>query len=211
MKRIVLLAVLISIVGMAYARKKKEEKPNPDPKSWVTKLKWSKYERTDISSVDAFYAQGDTIYKHLTELADDMIFYDVRKIVNTTTGDTLVAVVDDQGNIRGGKAAFKQYLQAGFIAATILQDISSTIETGKSLKTNWKELVKTDDAIETLHSSKGDVGNSILSGISILTAVSEDAIFGKKLGQAVKEMISMNIVVGRDLKNGFATDRKSVV
>lgn len=206
MKRIVVLVLLASLIGIAEAKKKKEEKPNPDPKSWVTKLKWSKYEKTDIASVNDFYAQGDTIYKHLNDLASNMTFYDVRKIVNTETGDTLVAVVDDQGNIRGSKAAAYQYLQAGLIALTIADDIKGTYEIGKTLRKDWKKLLKTDDAIDSIGSSK----RNPLAWVSVLGGVAEDLSLGKKLGKAVDEMLEMSLVVARDLKDGFANQRKKI-
>lgn len=184
MKRIVILLLMASLVFSAEAKKKKEEKPNPDPKSWITKLKWSDHEKTDIASVNSFYAQGDTIYKHLNDLAAAMTFYDVKKIVNTTTGDTLVAVVDDQGNIRGKKEASDQYVQAGFIALTIGKDIINTITKAKAIKEDWKSLVKGD----------------ILKNISR----------GAELGKAIKEMTVMQYVVSRDLIKGFETQRKKI-
>ena len=184
MKRIVILLLMASLVCSAEAKKKKEETPNPDPKTWITKLKWSNPEKTDIASVNSFYAQGDTIYKHLNDLASDMTFYDVKKIVNTTTGDTLVAVVDDQGNIRGSKAAFNQYVQAGKIAFTIGQDIISGLTRAKAIKKDWNSLVK------------GDILKNISQGVG--------------LGKAIKEMTVMQYVVSRDLIKGFATQKGKI-
>lgn len=210
MKRLIIIAVLASIAFSltAEAKKKKEVAPNPNPESWVTKLKWSKPEKANNATIDDYYAQGDTIYKHLKDLASDIVFYDVKKIVNTDTGDTLVTVVDSQGNIRGKEAAFWQYTNALNIAIVTYEDLNKTIKLGKAIIKQHKELVKTDDTIK--EKGSGGFFGTFTKIINVAGGVAEDATLISKLKKAGEEMGAMYYLVGHDLIKGFKEQRKKI-
>lgn len=107
------------------AQKKKKEIVSNNPKVLMEKIEWESPKRTNVASIDGIYDRGDTIYMHIQEICDSLVFYDVVKIANSDTGDTIVAVVDENGFIRSKYAAFNQYSTAAIAGLQLTADAVS--------------------------------------------------------------------------------------
>ena len=180
MKHVLILMCLLLSVTATMAKK---EKTKMSLKQQVAALKWTSPEKTGVESIDKFYDQGDSLYKHITELADGMTFYDVKMVANES-GDTIVAVVDDEGNIRSGWGAAKQYVTAGLYATILGSDCASAVKTGGSIIKDAKSLIKVDNP---------------LKAISLITATTKAA-----------KMITNLANTGTSLVQDFTAQRKKI-
>lgn len=149
--RKVLILLLMAISLTATAKKEKVKKVLT-PTELVSSLKWSHEagKKTDVAALDEILVAGDSLYAHVQKLVGGMTFYDVKKIAIAETGDTIVAVVDDQGNIRDKYQAFMQYFEAGKAAAILSSDIVKTGKEAIDLKDHFKEIVNLKDPLKSL-------------------------------------------------------------
>ena len=96
------LFVIIALgLTMTASAKKEKGKKVLTPTELVSSLKWSHEagQKTDVAALDEILVAGDSLYANVQKLVGGMTFYDVKKIAIAETGDTIVAVVDEQGNI----------------------------------------------------------------------------------------------------------------
>ena len=134
MKKVMILFCLLLTVTTIMAKK---EKTKLSLRQQVAALKWVSPEKTGVEIIDNFYEKGDSLYKHITELSDGLTFYDV-KIVANESGDTIVSVVDEEGNLRSGWGATKQYIQTGLYTGILASDCASSIKSGGEIVKNVK-------------------------------------------------------------------------
>lgn len=187
MKYLIIFIMLLSAVAVE-AKKEKKSLQSMTPAELVKSLKWTVKqdpEQGNVESLNAIIVSGDTLYKHITEMVGAMTFYDVKMIANETTGDTIVAVVDDQGNIRNKYVAFMQYVTVGKIALTLGNDLVSTLSNARGLKDDWKKFVDTKN-----------LGQSLSLSLT--------------LGTAIKQMTKMSKVVTDGLINNFVNQKKKI-
>lgn len=145
MKKLLLILGLILAIQPVMADKKKGKEEGPkdiqNPKEFIAGIEWESPERTDYESVNAYYDKCDSLYTRLKDIGDKLVFYDVMMIANEETGDTIVAVVDDEGNIRSGYAAFNQYFQASLLGANLATYGMSVITNGTLVLTDLPNIV----------------------------------------------------------------------
>ncbi len=106
MKKI--LFVFIALVCFTSAIDAKKPKKKVDPKNWVESIEWDSPERGDKEAFNAIYDSGDSLYAYTMALADSIAFYELKTIVNSDTGDSIVCLVDGNGVIRGTKSAWER-------------------------------------------------------------------------------------------------------
>lgn len=146
MKQVLILMCLLLSVTATMAKK---EKTKMSLRQQVSALKWTSPTKTGVESIDKFYDQGDSLYKHITELSDGLTFYDVKMVANEK-GDTIVSVVDEEGNLRSGWGAAKQYVTTGLYAAILGSDCASAVKSGGSIIKDAKNLIKGSNPLQTL-------------------------------------------------------------
>lgn len=170
--RNVFLLLLMALSLTANAKKEKTKKVLT-PTEIVSNLKWTHEagKKTEVAALNDILVAGDSLYDHVKKLVGGMTFYDVKKIAIAETGDTIVAVVDEQGNIRNKYQAFMQYFEAGKAAAVLSSDMVKTSKEAIDLKDHFKEIVDIRDPLKTL---------SLVSTLS--TAIKQIS----KMGEAVK-------------------------
>lgn len=155
----------------------------------MSSLKWTvktdEVKKYNVQSLNAVVESGDSLYKHINEMVGSMTFYDVKMIANEATGDTIVAVVDDQGNIRNKYAAFMQYVNLGSVALTLGSDIVNTLSNARGLKKDISKFVDTKNLEQSLT-------------LSLM------------LGTAIKQMSKMSKVVANGLVGNFLTQKKKI-
>lgn len=187
--RFFLILVLAMLTLTAPAQKKKKDFSMMTPTELVSSLKWTPNSREirkyGVKSLDAILVSGDSLYKHINEMVGTMTFYDVKMIANETTGDTIVAVVDDKGQIRDKYAAFMQYVTLGSVALTLGSDIGNTISKARGLKKDWSQFFDKDNLEQSFTLS--------------LT-----------LGTAIKQMTRMSSAVTKGLVGNFLKQKKKI-
>ncbi|MGM9698703.1 MAG: hypothetical protein ACI3Y0_08660 [Prevotella sp.] len=148
-KVFVLLLMAISLTATA---KKEKVKKVLTPTELVSSLKWTHEagKKTDVAALDEILVAGDSLYAHVQKLVGGMTFYDVKKIAIAETGDTIVAVVDEQGNIRDRYKAVFQYIEAGKAATILSSDIVKTSKEAIDLKDHFKEIVDIKDPLKSI-------------------------------------------------------------
>lgn len=159
-----------------------------DPKDWMKKIVWDSPKRTKIQTLDTFYDRGDIFHKHIMDIGNELVFYDVRMIANSDTGDTIVAVVDEEGNIRSRYLAMKQYLSSIELFATLIIDGKKLVHDGLDIRKNIKQIIKlgnSDDFIRTLSISSSTI-------------------------KAFKQLKNMYSVVINDAQKGFEMQRDKI-
>ena len=176
------LFVIIALgLTMTASAKKEKGKKVLTPTELVSSLKWSHEagQKTEVAALDEILVAGDSLYANVQKLVGGMTFYDVKKIAIAETGDTIVAVVDEQGNIRDRYQAFMQYFQAGKAAAILSSDIVNVGKEAVDLKDHFKEIVDLKDPLKSL---------SLVSTLS--TAIKQIT----NMGKAVKVGLVDNFV-----------------
>lgn len=191
MKYLFIIALSLLTIT-ASAQKKKRDKKDLSlltPTELVSSLKWTvktdEVKKYNVQSLNAVVESGDSLYKHINEMVGSMTFYDVKMIANEATGDTIVAVVDDQGNIRNKYAAFMQYVSLGSVALTLGSDIVNTLSNARGLKKDISKFVDTKNLEQSLT-------------LSLM------------LGTAIKQMSKMSKVVANGLVGNFLTQKKKI-
>lgn len=191
MKYLFIIALSLLTIA-ASAQKKKRDKKDLSlltPTELVSSLKWTvktdEVKKYNVQSLNAVVESGDSLYKHINEMVGSMTFYDVKMIANEATGDTIVAVVDDQGNIRNKYAAFMQYVNLGSVALTLGSDIVNTLSNARGLKKDISKFVDTKNLEQSLT-------------LSLM------------LGTAIKQMSKMSKVVANGLVGNFLTQKKKI-
>ena len=178
--RTLVVFLLLAITLTADAKKKKETKA-VSPTELVSNIKWTHEagSKTGVDALDDILIAGDSLYAHVNDLIGGMTFYDVKKIAIVETGDTIVAVVDDEGNIRDRYKACVQYIDAGEAAAVLSTDIFKTSKEAIDLKDHFKEIVDLKDPLKSLS----------LVG-TLTTAITQIS----KMGKVVKEGLVDNFL-----------------
>lgn len=185
-KKILLLFLSLYVIQGLIAQDEKDRMVNP--KDWIEKVVWDSPKRTNIPTLDAFYDRGDSFYKHIMEMGQDLVFYDVRMIVNSDTGDTIVAVVDEEGNIRSRYLAMKQYMSAINLFTTLGADGVKLVHDGWEIRKNIKQIIKVNN-----------IDNIFRTLSQTTTAL-----------QAVKQIMDMCSVVENDVMSGFKIQRDKI-
>jgi len=119
-------------------------------KDWISKIKWDSPERVNIPTLDAIYDQGDSLYKHIKELGQEIVFYDVRMIANYETGDTIVAVVDEDGNIRSRYLALQQYMNTIDLAMALVSDGAILTRNALAVRKDISKIVNLKNPFESM-------------------------------------------------------------
>ncbi len=114
-----MFAFFIAGVTSVSAEKKKEKK-----KKEKKPIEWVMPELTGDETFDDFLKECDTLYTRMQTIEKEVPFYEVRKIINTETGDSIVAVVDSIGTIRSSSLAYQQYLDAIESASNLILDFA---------------------------------------------------------------------------------------
>lgn len=169
--------ILILCVSFAFATPSSAQKSEKQSEyaSWVKKIKWKSPKRTQIKALDNLYDAGDELHASIMQMADSLVFYDVKMIANETTGDTIVAVVDDQGNIRSGYMAFKQYMSLANAGLTLVKDGKPIIENAIDVKDHIKEIVDLDNPLKSL-STIASATTAVTQIVQMYKTVSTDVI-----------------------------------
>lgn len=130
----ILIFILCALFAISVAaQKKKKETVVKNPKVLMERIEWDSPQRTNVPQIDDIYNRGDSIYKHIQEISDSLVFYKVVKIVNSNTGDTIAAVVDENGLIRSKYAAFNQYTTATIAGVKLTGDAACLASDTKNL------------------------------------------------------------------------------
>jgi len=108
----------------AKEKKKKEDKT----------IEWEMPELTGVADVDSFLVCCDALYKRYKSFEEEIPYYTPKKIYDTTTGDSLVYIVDKDNVIRSSDMAWSQYLTAGASGVTLTTDFA-IITTSTALAT----------------------------------------------------------------------------
>lgn len=185
MKKLLLLLGLALAIQPVFADRKKdksEEKDKPTPREFIASLDWEKPEETDFEAVNHFYNQSDSLYHFIKSLDSTMVFYDVKMVANAETGDTIVAVVDEEGNIRNGKLAFAQYANATIAATNLTLYSAAVLASGTGLA--------------------GDLGSYISNPLKAVST-------GKTLGKTMKKVKAMYGIVPV-MANAFKTQKTRI-
>lgn len=127
MKRTIVFCMLCILMVQPVSAQKR------NPEKILKGIKWNSPKRTNIREIDAIYNRGDSIYKHILDMSCNLVFYDVKQIVNVETGDTIIRVVDDRGTIRGKKMAAMQYITATAYGLGLLNDTKGLVDDAKEL------------------------------------------------------------------------------
>lgn len=75
-----------------------------EPGQWVNKVKavgWKAPGMTGDEDIDEIFRKYQDYYNEVKEMMEDLVFYDVKLIKDTSTGDQLLAIVDKDNNIMG--------------------------------------------------------------------------------------------------------------
>lgn len=86
-----------------------------EPGQWVNKVKavgWKAPGRTGDKDIDEIFSKYQDYYNNVKEMMEDLVFYDVRLIKDTSAGDQYLAIVDKDNNIRDFGRAVEQYINA---------------------------------------------------------------------------------------------------
>lgn len=167
--------------------KKKKVKEVMSPTELVESIKWSHEPGTSsgVDAVDKILNAGDELYAHIQEIIGGMTFYDVKKIAIAGTNDTIVTVVDDQGNIRDKYGALLQYINAAIGLTVIGSDIVDTSKKAIELKDHFKEVVDIKDPLQSLNTLA-------------------------QLGTAIKQIKEMGEVVKVGLMDNFSAQKSKI-
>ena len=125
-----------------------------EPGSWVDKVKavnWHKPPKTGDKETDAIFDRQQEYYDIVKTTMDELVFYDVKLLKDTSTGDMFLAVVDENNVIRDKKKALEQYKSViPLFAAEGIETGNDVIETGKDVIKTTKDVIETGkDVIET--------------------------------------------------------------
>lgn len=109
-----------------------------EPGSWVDKVKavnWRKPQKTGNKEIDAIFDRQQEYYDIVKKTMDELVFYDVQLLKDTSTGDMFLAVVDENNVIRDKNKALEQYLSViPLFTAEGIELKNDVIETGKEVK-----------------------------------------------------------------------------
>lgn len=105
-------------------------------------IEWISPERTGITEIDALYDRADSLYECLHTFGDSVVYYDVKVVANSDTGDTIVCVVDNNNNIRSPRLAFSQYSTATSYCMDLTKEILNVSVSVKDATPALKKLVK---------------------------------------------------------------------
>ncbi len=116
MKKILLIIVLIALCvpfGME-AKKSKEEKKQMTLLEKIESIKWDSPSRVDDSKyekLNLMYNYADSFYAMIQAMPDSVPLYEIRKVYNSTKGDTILAPVNIRTNeLAPSKRAAEQSL-----------------------------------------------------------------------------------------------------
>lgn len=144
-------------------------------------IEWTSPERTGITEIDALYDRADSLYECLQTFGDSVVYYDVKVVANSDTGDTIVCVVDGNNNIRSPKLAFGQYSTATSYCMNLTEKILNVSVSVKDATPAIKNLVK------------GISSNPIESASILLT-----------FGGNSRKILKMCRIAGRSVKDMLA-------
>ncbi len=183
------IIVLLSLVTVTASAKKKTDFSTMTPREIVSNLEWTvsvpKVSSFGLEPLTEFVEAGDKLNFDIRKMVGDMTFYDVKMVVNEATGDTIVAVVDDEGHIRSKWDAFVQYTEMLSVGAVMADNAINILSKGKGLKDNWKGLVDTSD-------------------------LARSVAMWKTLGTAAKQIGAMNVAVKDGILGNFRRQQNKI-
>jgi hypothetical protein len=103
MKKLLLVLVMIALCvpfGMQ-AKKSKENKKQMTLLERIESIKWdspTRQEGSNYASLNLMYNYADSFYTMIQAMPDSVPLYEIRKVYNSTTGDTILAPVNIRTN-----------------------------------------------------------------------------------------------------------------
>ncbi len=115
---------LLCLIALLFVGALPIEAAKKEKKKKSKEIEWVMPELTGDETFDSFLKECDSLYTRMQNFEKEVPFFEVRQIKDSSTGEMYCAVVDSMGNIRNSSVAFKQYLDAGTTALTLIADFA---------------------------------------------------------------------------------------